>query len=788
MWPPSKALVVGVVVLSLLAVVAGPRPASGQARQATRSAGTGGGATPAEVDAAIARGKAWLYARQGKLHESTWEERAAPDPQGNPWFESGGQWGGLTALSVYALLATGESHTDPRLVKAVEFLKQADINGTYALSLRVQVWSKLPQTPEVKQLIRNDVKRLLATMNPDGDDKGQHDYGAPPKGYSHSRSNYAVLGLWTASECNVEVTANYWKLAADSWIANQDPSGGWSYKAPGRSDHPVTPGMTAAGLATLFIAQDSLTAGGGGKPQDLLKIKQSLDRGLKWLDDNFDKVATSDRFDRDFPYPTIYGIERVGLASGLRYIGDDDWYAKISRWLIGQQMKSGAWHRSNVERGSVVQLTQDTAFALLTLARGRQPIAFAKLDYSPDPARPVGWNARPRDVANVTRYIGRQIEGELNWHILTLRSPLDDWHETAVLYLSGEGKGLASTPLSAEDKAKLKRFVEEGGLLFGVQEGQGKTFADWYRKLGAELFPGREWRELPQDHPLFTSQQFPATAWKSRPGVLGLSNGVRELMILLPQGDPGRTWQGGSFTARPETWQLAANVHQYAAGRDNLRLRGQSHVVRPDEKSAPTRTVKLARLRYGGNWDPEPAGWQRMAAILQNGPKVKLEVEARAPATEPLDGFAIAHLTGTDAVTLDAATLAAVGKFIEGGGVLLVDAAGGAAAFASSVESALNDLFPGTKLEPLPPEHPMLTDDKAKPLPIDYRPYARKVVGNLSGASRLQCLTVNDRAAVIYSREDLSAGIMGGTTDGIIGYAPATAAQLVQRLILSTGK
>jgi hypothetical protein len=509
---------------------------------------------------------------------------------------------------------------------------------------------------------------------------------------------------------------------------------------------------------------------------------------MKWLDGNFDKVATDQRFDRDFPYPTLYAVERVGLASGLRYIGEDDWYEKIARWLIGQQMKSGAWHRSNVETGSLAQLTQDTAFALITLARGRAPIAFAKLDYSQDPAKPADWNARPRDIANVARYIARQVEGEINWNIVTLRSPIEHWHESAVLYLAGS-KPPVNPPLAVDEKAKLKQFAEEGGLIFASADGSSRAFAEWYRKLGAELFAGREWRELPADHPIYTSQQFPRSAWRQKPSVLGLSNGVRELMILLPTGDAGRWWQSGSTSQREEVWQLATNVHQYSAGREKPRLRGQTHVVRPDEKVTPVKTVKLARLQYPGNWDPEPAGWQRLAAMLHNRDKLRLEVEP-VKLGQPLDGYAVAHLTGTDAIKLDPAAIDALKKFIDAGGTLLVDSAGGASAFASAVEAVLNDLYPDAKLAPLPADSPLLQGDDGKPIAIAYRPHAQKVIGDLKGDARLQAITANGRTAIVYSREDFSAGLVGGTTDGIIGYAPATATEMVRRLILtaSAGK
>ena len=66
----------------------------------------------------------WLYDQQ---ELGTWESVAAPDPKEKTWVLAGGQWGGRTALATYALLAAGESHQDPKLGKAIEFLRRADL-------------------------------------------------------------------------------------------------------------------------------------------------------------------------------------------------------------------------------------------------------------------------------------------------------------------------------------------------------------------------------------------------------------------------------------------------------------------------------------------------------------------------------------------------------------------------------------------------------------------------------------------------------------------------------------
>ena len=65
----------------------------------------------------------------------------------------------------------------------------------------------------------------------------------------------------------------------------------------------------------------------------------------------------------------------------------------------------------------------------------------------------------------------------------------------------------------------------------------------------------------------------------------------------------------------------------------------------------------------------------------------------------------------------------------------------------------------------------------------------RGVVGILLSAGFLyfafRGIRIDDRLAVIYSREDLSGGLVGQSVDGIVGYDPQSAAELMRRLILA---
>src|SRR5207249_2074128 len=162
-------------------------------------------------------------------------------------------------------------------------------------------------------------------------------------------------------------------------------------------------------------------------------------------------------------------------------------------------------------------------------------------------------------------------------------------------------------------------------------------------------------------------------------------NGARELMILLADSDPAKAWQGPTATTREEPFRLAADIFLYSVDKQNLRRRGESYLVTPDAKIATTRPIKLARIQYNGNYDPEPGGWRRLAAMLHNTDKVDLQLESATP--DKLSSFKLARLTGTGKVVFAQEQRDAIRKFLDAGGTLLIDAAGGSTDFATSIES-----------------------------------------------------------------------------------------------------
>lgn len=770
-------------------------------------------ATVAEVEAAIKKGREYLLSQQQP--EGRWEFDARREGNAHDWQKmQGSAYGGYTAISLYALLASSPDLQtdlkDPKIVKAINFLKKADVVGTYALGLRAQVWLFLPESPERKKLAARDAQLLLRTLNTKGNSGaiGLWDYDDPTNNgvrIDHSVSQYGVLGLWACLQAGAGVEPGKWKTIEQAWRRNQFPNGGWAYDSDGKNlGKGPSISMTAAGVATLFITQDFIVKNAGIDCKESL-ISKHIDLGLKWMDENFGQAGVNTY--------TWYGIERIGAASGLKYFGEKDWYATGAEALVRAQGPDGSWNGGGFPGGTQLPAT---AYAVLFLSRGRTTVAINKLQYSTEseaararvlpadgsePAPTAGpgfgtvedtgvaqgvWNQRPRDIANLVRWMGWKSESEFHWQIVNPRVSADDLHDAPILYIGGS----STIALTDSELKNLQQYLEGGGLILANANCGKAIFVKAIQKMAQKMYPKYEFRELPSNHLIYTKQQFPASAWKNRPKVWALTNGVRELIVLVPEDDAGRAWQLRSEKKSEELFQLGANIFSYALDKNSVRFKGQTYVVKEDPAVTPERTAKVVRLMTGVNPDPEPGGWRRLANILKNSGMLALTVDRGAALPEKLKDATVVHLTGTGKFELKPEERSALKAYVEQGGTLVLDAAGGAGPFADAAEDEIKAIFGEAAKEqlsdPLPAKHLVfnLPDNKIKN--FGYRRYARELlIGDMKGP-RLKGIKAGkgDRIGVFISREDLSAGMVGQPVDGILGYDPETATAIMRNIVI----
>ena len=673
-------------------------------------------------------------------------------------------YGGRSALAMYALLAAGEKHTDPRMKRALNWLSMMDCQGTYALGLRNQVWAILPANLG-RDLLKKDAERLVRSVAQPPRTRSPalgnvYSYGTytyncddkPGPGGDHSNTQFGVLGVWAAAGRNIEIPKWYWELVFKHWMITQNTEGGWNYSNGPSAVSKDT--MTAAGLASAFVAFDNLYVDQFVKVGVNTQVP-TITKGLGWFDKNFYRPGN---YDRGPAYYYLYAVERVGLASGYKYFGEKDWYKIGATRLINSQ-RNGSW-------GGLI----DTSFALLFLVRGRNPVAFNRLEYRGD------WNNRPRALANLTRWMSRSFEKDVSWQIVNLRVPVEEWHDAPVLMITGSKE----PDFSDEDLAKLREFVHQGGMIFSVAEGskQPNGFDLAMRRYYAKLFPEYELQQLSRDHPIYTAQFRVGRTFR----LWGISNGVR-VLALHADTDLPLPWQINSYATNANAFRLAANICLFVNDRGYGRPRGTS----PWPKKipfVPLRVAKVARIKHNGNWNPEPLAWERFRLLMGQKWQTKLVVsEPMTPGRLSVGDYRVAAMTGTAELALTAEEKQALKSYVQSGGTLIMDAAGGSEAFARSAVKVMDELFGEGSLGRLRERSPVYRLPGFELDSVGYRRAARALLGDTK-APRILAVMLDGRPAVLLSREDLTAGLVGYPCYTCIGYSPDSAAELMRNMVL----
>jgi hypothetical protein len=307
----------------------------------------------------------------------------------------------------------------------------------------------------------------------------------------------------------------------------------------------------------------------------------------------------------------------------------------------------------------------------------------------------------------------------------------------------------------------------------------------------AKLFPRYELQDLPADHAVYNLVYKIDDA--GRPPLKAVSNGARLLMVHSPT-DVTRAWQLRDSKNRKGLFHLGMNLFLYATGKRDLRNRLDSTFV-SDPGTPANGSVPVARLRYAGNWDPEPAAWSRFARWMARQTGTGADVSV-VKLSELRPGRArVAHLTGTARHDFTQDEIAAAKAFVEGGGVLLIDQCGGGAgdgAFEQSVtDGLLAKAFPDAKPLPLDPgAHPLFRGGAAGSGMDDLtKPRLRPTDADGRAGVNASAPVTGFRAGnghVIYTPLDVTSGLVGTRAWGIAGLHPDYASAFVKNLVFWT--
>ncbi len=672
--------------------------------------------------------------------------------------------GGESCLAALALLQAGEPRDSNAITSAINHIRRLPNQMVYVVSLKLMVLTEADPA-RYRQDIEDGAKWLSEAQT----NSGLWSYRIGGQ-FDHSNTQFALLGLDAAARAGVEVDRGVWARARNAILRTQNRDGGWGYRHNDRSYG----SMTAAGVSNLLIlgsveevSAEKTFVNGVAPGCGNYRADANLTRGLQWLGRSFRADANPER-DNVYTFYWLYAVERCGILSGRQYFGRHDWYREGADFLVDVQRPDGNW---------TAELA-NTCFAVLFLAKGHKPLVVQKLQWSDRD----DWNLDRHDLEHLVSRAGEAFGEPVAWQTLPFEAPLEEWLAAPLLYMQGHD----FPRWDAAQVAKVKSYVERGGVLLAEACCGRDDFQQGFRQFAKQAFPQYALRALGKDHALYSAFH------KLDKGDLeGIDVGCRTSVIFSPS-DLSCLWEQGDVPELSErAFKLGTNIAAYAAGRHALRDRLDVVTLPEREGQTAAKTGGLDALRIGqvvhqGDWQPDPMALVRLSELLRDELAIDVVTQYAPvqPAPDELRRYPLLFLTGHYGLSLDPAQRRALADHLRRGGFLVAEACCGREAFDRSFRDLVRDLFPETELKPLPPDHVLFRGEPGFRIgSIAYRPAALAAEPDLH-EPRLLGLEIDGRLVLVYSPYSLGCGWDGHECAECRGVMPEDARRLGANIVL----
>lgn len=178
------------------------------------------------------------------------------------------------------------------------------------------------------------------------------------------------------------------------------------------------------------------------------------------------------------------------------------------------------------------------------------------------------WYANPTSLPNLIKFCNEQINTTIQAKPATVTPGSIDLFDYPFVHMTGHG----NVYFSEEDAENLRNYLLSGGFLH-IDDNYGMD--EYIRKEIVKIFPNKELRELPANHPLFNYFfKFPQGLPKIhehdglRPQAFGIFVEDRLVLLYTFESDLGDGWENPEIHNDPQevrlkALQMGANIIKY---------------------------------------------------------------------------------------------------------------------------------------------------------------------------------------------------------------------------------
>lgn len=168
------------------------------------------------------------------------------------------------------------------------------------------------------------------------------------------------------------------------------------------------------------------------------------------------------------------------------------------------------------------------------------------------------WYANPTSLPNLISFCNEHLDTQINKKPATVEPGSPDIFSYPFCHMTGHG----NVVFNKEERENLRKYLKSGGFLH-IDDNYGMS--PYIRREIKKLFPNHELKELPKDHPIFSSyHKFKNGLPKIHehdglpPQAFGITINGRLVLMFTYESDLGDGWEDQEVHKDPESVRLKA--------------------------------------------------------------------------------------------------------------------------------------------------------------------------------------------------------------------------------------